>query len=76
MVLKIGMKMKYKKCRSLFFGKCGIFWCTRRESNPQPSASEADTLSNCATSAYLIVRRKGDKTSFGKYYNTIGIKML
>ena len=28
------------------------FWCTRRGSNPQPSASEADTLSNCATSAY------------------------
>ena len=33
----------------------GLFlWCTRRGSNPQPSASEADTLSNCATSAYSV----------------------
>ena len=32
----------------------GGLWCTRRGSNPQPSASEADTLSNCATSAYSV----------------------
>ena len=29
------------------------FWCARRESNPEPTASEAVTLSNCATDTYL-----------------------
>ncbi len=50
------------KCKSP--RKRGL-WCTRRGSNPQPSASEADTLSNCATSAwwYKIVVR-GVSTTF------------
>lgn len=30
-------------------------WCARRESNPEPTASEAVTLSNCATDTYAIL---------------------
>ncbi len=50
-------------------GRCCVplFWCTRRGSNPQPSASEADTLSNCATSA---------KSLLCLHYNTSSRKML
>ena len=32
-----------------------FFWCARRESNPEPTASEAVTLSNCATDTYFVV---------------------
>ncbi len=31
------------------------FWCACRESNPEPTASEAVTLSNCATDTYGCV---------------------
>ena len=47
----------------------GVFWCTRRESNPQPSPSEGDALSSCATSAFfaLLLKRK---TVYILYYSS------
>ena len=34
------------------------FWCARRESNPEPTASEAVTLSNCATDTRAALCRR------------------
>ena len=41
----------YKKHSQIGKILSGYVWCTRRESNPQPSPSEGDALSSCATSA-------------------------
>ena len=45
-------------CKHIQTGQTGKpvcpVWCARRESNPEPTASEAVTLSNCATDTYLI----------------------
>ena len=35
-----------------------FFWCARRESNPEPTASEAVTLSNCATDTRAALCRR------------------